>query len=192
MSSTLNPWRARKSSATARNRVSTSCGISRENTALNPLSAISQPITSRVPGQVCSPLATTAGPEPSVDSKTPAAPSPNRAVATMLLLVQSSRRNDKAHNSTTRSSTISPGCASAWLAARARPMTPPAQPNPKIGNRLTSRRNCIRSINRASRLGVAMPVVDTVTTASIWCLPILARSRSLTVVVSSRSSAPVM
>ena len=64
-----------------------------------------------------------------------------------------------------------PGLRRAWLAARASPITPPAQPSPKIGNRLTSRRNPIRSINSASRLGVAMPVVDTVTTASIARLP---------------------
>ena len=45
--------------------------------------------------------------------------------------------------------------------------TPPAQPRPKIGSRRTSRRRPSRSISSASRLGVAMPVVETHTTASI-------------------------
>ena len=55
----------------------------------------------------------------------------------------------------------------AIAAARASPIAPPAQPRPKIGRRCTVRRRFIRSISSASKLGVAMPVVDTATTASI-------------------------
>ena len=50
----------------------------------------------------------------------------------------------------------------------ARPLTPPAQPRPKTGTRRTSARRPSRGPTRASRLGVAMPVVETVTTPSIW------------------------
>ena len=46
-------------------------------------------------------------------------------------------------------------------------MTPPAQPKPKIGSLLMSRLKPMRSTSSASRLGVATPVVETVTMASI-------------------------
>jgi len=45
--------------------------------------------------------------------------------------------------------------------------TPPAQPRPNIGSRFTSHRSSRRPMSMASRLGVAMPVVEMVTTASI-------------------------
>src|SRR5215468_7728461 len=50
--------------------------MSREKIALKPLSVTSQPITSRLSGQVCSPEATMAGPSPPVESSAPDAPSP--------------------------------------------------------------------------------------------------------------------
>ena len=46
------------------------------------------------------------------------------------------------------------------------PETPPAQPRPKTGTRSTSARKPMRAATRASRLGVAMPVDETVTTVS--------------------------
>src|SRR6516162_2191924 len=92
--------------------------MSREKTALNPSSVTSQPITSRLSGQVCSPEPTMAGPSPSVESSAPAAPSPNSAVATILLFDQSSRRKANAQSSTVRNSTVSPGAAGLGCSAR--------------------------------------------------------------------------
>ena len=96
-----------------------------------------------------------------------AAPSPNKAVAMMLLLERSAPLNVIPHSSTTRKSQRDPGWAWARAAARDRPRTPPPHPRPKIGNLCTSRRNGIRSISKASRLGTASPVDETVTMPSI-------------------------
>ena len=65
-------------------------------------------------------------------------------------------------------SQLVPGSAAASRDARDRPLTPPAQPRPNTGTRRASVRRPIRGPTRASRLGVAMPVVETVTTPSIW------------------------
>ena len=62
---------------------------------------------------------------------------------------------------------IVPGSADASRAAIDRPLTPPAQPRPKTGTRRTSGRKPTRWATRASRLGVAMPVVDTATIPSM-------------------------
>jgi len=64
------------------------------------------------------------------------------------------------------SSTVEPGRARARRLAMARPDTPPAQPRPNTGTRSTSERNPMRPATRASRLGVAMPVEETVTMVS--------------------------
>ena len=160
--------------------------MSREKIARKPSSATSQPMTSRVLGNVYSPDAAIFGPVPPLHTTAAAAPSPNSAVATMLLLVRSSRRNHSAHNSTTKSNTFDPGIACAIIAARARPTAPPTQPKPKIGKRRIVREKPRRSTRRASRLGVAIPVVDTTTTASTSAAVSEARASASRVAPSSK------
>src|SRR5260221_10987985 len=123
-SPSASPCRPRKSRAAGPILAATSRGMSREKTGFSPSSATSQPMMSRVCGQVCSPLATTDGPAPPHRSTAAAAPSPNSAAATILLFPLSPRRKVKEHNSTTRSSTALSGIAAASVAARASPMTP--------------------------------------------------------------------
>ena len=65
------------------------------------------------------------GPPSPARTTAAAAPSPNRAVATMLTLLSSSSRNDRVQSSITTSSTLRPGWARASRAARPRPETPP-------------------------------------------------------------------
>src|ERR1019366_4043606 len=96
-----------------------------------------------------------------------AAPSPNRLTATMLALVSSSSRSASEQSSIATSSTLVPGRAWARRDAIDKPETPPAQPRPNTGTRVTSDRNPITRATRASRLGVAIPVEQTVTTVSI-------------------------
>ena len=95
-----------------------------------------------------------------------AAPSPNKAVATMLAAESWSMRKAAVQISIATSSTVEPGRARARRLAMARPDTPPAQPRPNTGTRSTSARKPMRPATRASRLGVAMPVEDTVTMVS--------------------------
>ncbi len=136
-------------------------------------------MTSSESGQVYSPQPAISGPaavRPHVISAA-AAPSPNRAVAMMLLLDVSRLRKVRPQSSTTRNRTRLPGAARAMAAARARPRTPPAQPRPKIGRRCTSRRNGSTSMRRASRLGVAMPEVETATMLSTRSAGTAARLR---------------
>ena len=121
-----------------------------------------------VSGQRCSPeLSICVAPPSPARRMIAAAPSPNRLMATMLALVSSSRRSASEQSSTATSSTLVPGRACARRAAIDRPETPPAQPRPNTGTRAMSERNPIRPATRASRLGVAMPVEQTVTTVSI-------------------------
>ena len=82
-------------------------------------------------------------------------------------LVPRSMRKASVQSSTTTTSTTSPGSARASRAPSERPDTPPAHPRPKTGTRI-DRRDAIPfpGPTRASRLGVAMPVDDTVTTTS--------------------------
>ena len=108
--------------------------------------------------RLCSPVVTTAA----------AAPSPNKAVATIAAGSSLSSRIEIEQVSTVTNSQWLPGSAAARRAASARPLTPPAQPRPNTGTRRTSPRSPSRGPTRASRLGVAMPVVETVTTPSIW------------------------
>ena len=96
-----------------------------------------------------------------------AAPSPNKAVATIAAGSSLSRRIEIEQVSTVTNSQLLPGSAAASRAAVASPLTPPAQPRPNTGTRRTSSRRPSRGPTRASRLGVAMPVVETVTTPSI-------------------------
>ena len=132
----LSPWRARKSSHHRAELAPTRRGMSREKIAFSPSSATSQPMMSRLCGQVCSPAAAIAGPSPPQRSTAAAAPSPNSAVATMLLCARSSRRNYSVHSSTTSSSTGLVRASPPPAPRRAPgPCAPPAQPSPKIGSR---------------------------------------------------------
>ena len=106
----------------------------------------------------CSPAVTTAA----------AAPSPNKAVATTAAGSSLSRRMEMEQVSTVTISHLLPGSAEARRAAVASPLTPPAQPRPKTGTRRISSRKPTRRAARVSRLGVAIPVVETVTTPSTW------------------------
>ena len=96
-----------------------------------------------------------------------AAPSPNKAVATIAAGSSLSRRIEIEQVSTATISQLLPGSDAASRAAVASPLTPPAQPSPNIGTRRILARSPIRGPTRASRLGVAMPVVETVTTPSM-------------------------
>ena len=95
-----------------------------------------------------------------------AAPSPKRAEEITSAFVPRSMRHASVQSSTTTTSTTSPGSARASRAPSARPDTPPAQPRPNTGTRITVGRNPISGPTRASMLGVAIPVEDTVTTTS--------------------------
>lgn len=70
-------------------------------------------------------------------------------------------------------------------------MVPPAQPRPNTGTRAASGRNPIRSMARASRLGVAMPVEDTVTMASTSAAVSPASSSAAWAAWTNRSTATV-
>src|SRR5205085_6826971 len=95
-------------------------------------------------------------------------PSPNKAVATTAAGSSLSSRIEIEQVSMVTNSQLVPGSADASLALSESPLTPPAQPRPNTGTRRTSGRNPILGPTRAQRLGVAMPVVETVTTPSIW------------------------
>ncbi len=86
-------------------------------------------------------------------------------------------------------STVEPGRPAASRAARARPETPPAQPRPKTGTRSTSLRKPMRPSTRASRLGVAMPVEETVTMVSTSPAAIPALARAAEALSTNRASA---
>src|ERR1700729_1675573 len=102
--------------------------MSREKIALSPSLVTSQPITPSESGQAYSPPATIFGPSPAQEINAAEAPSPNSAVATMLLLEKSSRRKQSAQSSTTRKRTSASGRERAIAAARAKPIAPPAHP----------------------------------------------------------------
>src|SRR6185437_5841479 len=119
-----------------------------------------------------------------------AAPSPNRLVATILALVSSSSRIASEQSSTATSSTLLPGRASARRDAIDRPETPPAQPRPNTGTRLTSERNPRRPATRASRLGVAIPVEQTVTTVSMSAPVSCALASAFSAASMNSASAP--
>jgi hypothetical protein len=84
----------------------------------------------------------------------------------MFALVSWSMRKAAVQISIATSSTVEPGRARASRLAMASPETPPAQPRPNTGTRSTSARKPMRPATRASRLGVAMPVEEMVTTVS--------------------------
>jgi hypothetical protein len=87
-------------------------------------------------------------------------------------------------------STLVPGLDCASLDAIESPETPPAQPNPNTGTRDTSDRNPILPATRASSVGVAMPVEQTVTTVSISLTSRLAAAIALRATSRNRASAP--
>src|SRR5918993_1382861 len=89
------------------------------------------------------------------------------AVATIAAGSSLSSRMEMEQVSMVTNSQRLPGSLAASRAAVARPLTPPAQPSPKMGTRRALSLNPRRGPTRASRLGVAMPVVETVTIPSI-------------------------
>ena len=124
---------------------------------------------SSVSGQVCSapaPIAQRAPASRSTRSTQAAAPSPNSAEEITSALAPRSPRKASVHNSTATTSTTSPGSARASRAPSARPATPPPQPRPNTGTRSALGLKPISAPTRASRLGVAMPVDETVTMTS--------------------------
>jgi len=84
-----------------------------------------------------------AGPLP-VRKIAAAAPSPKSAAETISGFVARSMRNASVHNSSVTSNTVMPGSPAAMRAAVANPVTPPAQPKPKMGIRRTSGRKQAR------------------------------------------------
>ncbi len=121
-----------------------------------------------------------------------AAPSPKSAAEMISALVARSSLNARVHNSIDTSKTVVPGSLAAIRAAVPNPVTPPAHPKPKMGIRRTSGRKPSRGRTRASRLGVAMPVDDTVITASIWRASSAAASSALRTTSSNSLLAPAM
>src|SRR5258708_2684624 len=103
----------KNSSTILRKSCETMLGMLWANFALSPSSSTSQPMTSSEPGQVYSPQAPKGRPAPRVERIAPAAPSPNKAVATTLLLDKSFLRNVSAQSSTTRKRILAPGIARA-------------------------------------------------------------------------------
>ena len=182
MSASSRPTDPRNSSVTGRTWCRAMSGTPRDSRTSSPLCVTCQPMTSRLPGQVCSPQALIAGPVPSVVSTAPAAPSPKRAVATTFAVVRSLPQNVSVQSSTTRYRMRLPGWALAQAAARASPSAPPAQPRPNSGRRCTLRRNGSSSISRASSAGKAMPVDETVTSmsTSLHSRPAAARLSTVT------------
>ena len=144
-------------------------GIARSKTTVSPGSSTSQPMIRCVSGHSFSaaPMIV-ASPSPPHWTTAAAAPSPKIAVATIAAGSSLSRRIEIEQVSIVTNSQRVPGSDAARRAAVARPLTPPAQPSPNTGTRRTFSRRPSRGPTRASRLGVAMPVVETVTTPSIW------------------------
>ena len=107
-----------------------------------PGSSTRQPMMPSVSGHNFSPAPLiVARPSPSVETTAAAAPSPNRAVATIAAGSSLSRRIEIEQVSTVTNSQRLPGSAAASRAAVARPVTPPAQPSPNKGTRRTSGRS---------------------------------------------------
>ena len=73
--------------------------------------------------------------------------------------------------------------------ARASPPTPPPQPSPKIGRRSTSREKGSRLRRRASRLGIARPVMVLTTMAPMSASSMPAAATALSVASSRSASA---
>src|SRR5579859_6265378 len=175
-----NPARPRISAMAGAICASAKGGIARSKITPRPCGSTDQPMMPRVSGQRCWPLiSTSAMPGSPARNTQAAAPSPNNAVATMLALVKVSVRNASEQSSTATSNTTVPGRDSASREAIESPDTAPAQPRPKTGTRSISGRKPIRPATRASRLGVAMPVDEIVTTVSTSAAPIPAASSAL-------------
>ena len=143
----------------AANFCSTKRGSDRESITRKPTGSTVQPMMSSVRGQVCSAAAPTRNLDLSVPARSTAAaaPSPNNADEITSALVPRSVRDVSVHNSTTTTRMTSPGSARASRLPNVRPDTPPAQPRPNIGTRMTEGRNPISGPTRASMLGVAIP-----------------------------------
>ena len=106
-----------------------------------------------------------------------------------MVTLMSLPRAHRLHRSTVRKSTWPPGMVSAMRVARASPPTPPPQPRPKIGRRSTWREKGRRLTSRASRLGIARPVIVLVTMAPMSSRSIPAAATALSVASSSSASA---
>ena len=159
----------------------------------NPSSFMSHPMMCSVFRQHHSPLARMRGPARDpflvLRRSRPAAPSPNSAVDTNITGLGSLTRRHRLQRSTVRNRTCAPSFACARRAARARPATPPPQPNPNIGNRSIVGASLSRLSSRASRLGTASPVTVLVRITSIASSGTPAASVTLIVTCSNRSSA---
>ena len=94
-----------------------------------------------------------------------------------LLLLKSFFRKVSEHNSTATSKTTALGFALAKILALPKPATPPAQPSPKIGVRLALWFSFIWLMIKASKLGVASPVVEINMMSVISSFLLLERAR---------------
>ena len=110
-------------------------GIARSNMTPRPGSSTRQPMMPSVSGHNFSaePLSVARPPSPAVITAA-AAPSPNKAVATIAAGSSLSSRIEIEQVSTVTNSQLLPGSEAASRAVVARPLTPPAQPRPKTGH----------------------------------------------------------
>ena len=139
-------------------------GIARSNTTARPRILDPPAHDAERVGPLRSPApAIAAMPSPSVETTAAAAPSPNRAVATMAAGSSLSRRKEREQSSTETNSHGEPGSGP--------PAAPPARGRRPAGAAQAEHRHAPDIVAeaqagplRASRLGVAMPVVETVTT----------------------------
>ena len=169
-----------KRRAGAASRCSTKRGSERDSTTPKPTGSIDQPMMSSVPGQVCSAAAPICK-RRIAGARRAARPRRRRRrtarTRSRRLWLLRSLRNASVHNSTTTTSTTSPGSARASRApsdksrhaagATEAEHRHPHGPRPKAH---------FARPTRASRLGVAMPVDDTVTTTSTSRAAMPARS----------------
>ena len=166
------------SRAASRIRVRTSVGMSRENSTPSPSSSTCQPMTSSVPGQVCSPLGAEARPVAlRADQRRRGAVAEQRGgddVALRIVAVAEGERAELDDQQRARAIRVRPARARRRAPARARRRRSRARRSAGASRRAASGS---RSISSASRLGVAMPVVETATIASIASIPTPARSR---------------
>src|ERR1700722_17221237 len=109
---------------------------------------------------------------------------------TIFALVKRSSRKAIVQISTATRSTTLPGRDCARREAIEKPETPPAQPRPNTGTRSTSARKPTWVAARASRLGVAIPVDEIVTTVSTSAASIPAASRALFAASTNSWQAP--
>ena len=160
--------RARNSSSNWRKSLATRPGMLVAKRAFRPSSAMSQPMMSRElrPGMFAAPRRSAGLRLRWTESRPPRRRRTRRWRRYCFWKCRSCGRSARK----ARPPGTAPCCPArraASSAARDRPITPPAQPRPKIGRRWMSRRRPMRSTSSASRLGVATPVVEATTMVSI-------------------------